>query len=104
METQPHAYSVWAIPPEHVKKRLKKLMDTLRSEFGGPELVPHLTVVRAVTLTPEDALEKFRLACNGLKAYSVQASGISTGTCPYLLFDATPEVHRSNAMLLLPLA
>lgn len=94
MATQEHAYSVWAIPPENARMRVRKLMDSLRSEFGGPELEPHITVVRAVTMTLEDALEKFRSACKGLKVYNVQARGVSTGTCLYLLFDSSPQVYR----------
>lgn len=92
MASEAHAYSVWALPPEEARVRVKKLMDNLRSEFGGPEFDPHLTVVRAVTLTPEDALDRFRSACNGVKAYSVHARGISIGTCLNLIFDPTPQV------------
>ncbi|KAL2931008.1 Cyclic phosphodiesterase [Bienertia sinuspersici] len=68
------------------------LMDNLRSEFGGPEFDPHITVVRAVTLSPEDALERFRSACEGVKPYSFHARGVHTGTCLSLFFDAAPQV------------
>ncbi|KMT03865.1 hypothetical protein BVRB_8g188360 [Beta vulgaris subsp. vulgaris] len=96
MASEAHAYSVWALPPEEARVRVKKLMDNLRSEFGGPEFDPHLTVVRAVTLTPEDALDRFRSACNGVKAYSVHARGISIGTCLNLIFDPTPQVVATS--------
>ncbi|KAK3000059.1 hypothetical protein RJ639_024474 [Escallonia herrerae] len=62
-------YSVWALPPEDLKPRLKKLMHELRSEFNGPELKPHVTVVRAVSLTERDARDKFKSACEGLRPY-----------------------------------
>ncbi|KAJ6866493.1 cyclic phosphodiesterase-like isoform X1 [Populus alba x Populus x berolinensis] len=91
-------YSVWAIPPEVVGERLKKLMGALRSEFGGPEIPPHLTVVGAMSLTEEDALKKFRSACEGLKAYHAKAdlvvSGAFPSQCLYLLFHSTPEMHK----------
>nr|XP_034900342.1 cyclic phosphodiesterase-like isoform X2 [Populus alba] len=93
-------YSVWALPPEVVGERLKKLMGALRSEFGGPEIPPHLTVVGAMSLTEEDALKKFRSACEGLKAYHAKAdlvvSGAFPSQCLYLLFHSTPEVMDAS--------
>ncbi|TYJ30589.1 hypothetical protein E1A91_A06G140600v1 [Gossypium mustelinum] len=49
-------YSVWALPHEDVTARVKKLMEGLRSEFGGPQFEPHVTVVGAISLTADDAL------------------------------------------------
>ncbi|KAB5520896.1 hypothetical protein DKX38_025215 [Salix brachista] len=99
---QENDYSVWAIPPEDVRERLKKLMGGLRSEFGGPEIFqPHITVVGAISLTEQDALEKFRSACEGLKAYQARTDRIVTGAfpsqCLYLLFQSTPEVMDASA-------
>ncbi|CAI0475618.1 unnamed protein product [Linum tenue] len=81
-----HVYSVWGAPPNDVRDRLKKLMDGLRSEFGGPEFQPHVTVVGAITLTEQDALSKFNSACEGLKAYLatvVEASSHCSGHFGY---------------------
>lgn len=82
-------YSVWGLPPEHVRNRVKKVMDTLRSEFGGPEFEPHITVVRAIRLSTEDAIAKFRSASKGLRAYTVYGRGVhgSKG----LVFYPTPQ-------------
>ncbi|KAM5560999.1 hypothetical protein ABKV19_021889 [Rosa sericea] len=55
-----HSYSVWAIPPDDVSLRIKKVMEGLRSEFGGPEIEPHITVVESVRMTHVDVLNKFR--------------------------------------------
>ncbi|KAI9127320.1 hypothetical protein K1719_001879 [Acacia pycnantha] len=91
-----HVYSVWAVPTEDVRDRMKKLMSGLRSEFGGPEFEPHITVVGAISLTAGDALKKFRSACDGLKAYNATVDRVDTGTffyqCVYLLLHPTPEV------------
>lgn len=91
-----HVYSVWGLPPEDVRTRAKKVMDTLRLEFGGPEFDPHVTVVGAIRLPPADALDKFKSACKGVKAYAAHGKGISTGTffyqCVFLLLEPTPEV------------
>lgn len=98
MATQ--VYSVWALPPEDVSNRARKLMTTLRSEFGGPEFEPHVTVVGAISLSPEDALEKFRSACKGVKPYTANGKGVSTGTffyqCVFLLLEATPQVVEAS--------
>ncbi|KAL7211550.1 hypothetical protein ACSBR2_014417 [Camellia fascicularis] len=93
-----HAYSVWAIPPEYVRERLKKLMLALRSEFGGPEFEPHITVVRAISLTENDALDKFRAACHGVKPYTATVEKFATGTsCVFLLLHPTPEAAEASS-------
>lgn len=54
------SYSVWAIPPDDVSNRIKKVMLGLREEFGGgPEIVPHIPMVGSICMTQEDALNKF---------------------------------------------
>ncbi|XP_022720352.1 cyclic phosphodiesterase-like isoform X2 [Durio zibethinus] len=94
-------YSVWALPPEDVTARVKKLMEGLRSEFGGPQFEPHVTVVGAISLTADDALAKFRSACDGLKAYNATVDRVATGTffyqCVFLLLHPTSEVVEASA-------
>lgn len=95
-ESRKEVYSVWGIPPEEVGARVKKVMEGLRSEFGGPAFEPHVTVVGAISLTEADALHKFRSACDGLKAYDASVDSVATGTffyqCVYLLLHPMPEV------------
>lgn len=95
-------YSVWAIPSEDVSVRVKKLMGGLRSEFGGPQFEPHVTVVGAVRLTEEEARDKFRRGCEGVKkVYSVNVEKVDIGTffyqCVYLLLHPTNEVVEASA-------
>lgn len=94
-------YSVWALPPQDVSDRVKKLMAGLRSEFGGPEFEPHVTVVGAISLTESDARDKFRAACQGLKSYPATVEKIATGTffyqCVFLLLHPTAEVMEAGA-------
>ncbi|CAM8979625.1 unnamed protein product [Rhodiola kirilowii] len=98
---QKNVYSVWGIPSEEVRPRLRKLMQELRTEFNGPEFEPHVTVVGAITLTEEDAVQKFRAACEGLKAYEASVVRVDKGTffyqCVYLLLHPTPEVVHTSA-------
>ncbi|KAJ4823901.1 hypothetical protein Tsubulata_026747 [Turnera subulata] len=93
-------YSVWAIPPEDVAPRLRKLMDGLRSEFGGPQFPPHVTVVGAISLTEQDALDMFKAACDGLRAYTAAVDRVATGTffyqCVYLLLHPAAEVVEAS--------
>ncbi|XP_076888183.1 cyclic phosphodiesterase-like [Bidens hawaiensis] len=107
MDTQvPHhpnkdIYSVWALPPDHVSERVKKLMSGLRSEFGGPQFEPHVTVVGAISLTEDDAREKLKKACEGLKAYNATVDKVEIGTffyqCVFLLLHKTKEVMETGA-------
>lgn len=85
-------FSVWAIPPDDLRNKLKTLMTTLRSEFGGAEFEPHVTVVRALRLRAADALRRLRSAVSSLNYYSARVSSISRGSCVSLLLDPTPEV------------
>ncbi|XP_059669468.1 cyclic phosphodiesterase-like isoform X2 [Cornus florida] len=93
-------YSVWGIPPDDVRERLKKLMSGLRSEFSGPEFEPHVTVVGAVLLTEDDARQKFTAACEGLKAYGATVVKVATGTffyqCVFLLLHPAAEVVEAS--------
>ncbi|XP_042484562.1 cyclic phosphodiesterase-like [Macadamia integrifolia] len=91
-----HDYSVFALPPEDVNQRLKAVMKGLRSDFGGPEFEPHITVVGIIRLTKSDALQKFNSACEGLKSFTAQVDSVATGTffyqCVFLRLHTTPEV------------
>ncbi|KAL5997709.1 hypothetical protein ACLOJK_008639 [Asimina triloba] len=93
-------FSVWARPPPDVGKRVKKLMENLRAEFGGPEFEPHVTVVGAIALTEKDSLEKLRSACRALKPYTIRIHSVSRGPsffqCVYLLVDASSEVEIAS--------
>ncbi|MFS7931451.1 putative cyclic phosphodiesterase, 2',3'-cyclic-nucleotide 3'-phosphodiesterase [Helianthus anomalus] len=100
-EAKKDVYSVWALPPEHVSERVKKLMVALRSEFGGPEFEPHVTVVGAIRLTEDDARDKLNKASEGLKAYNATVEKVATGTffyqCVFLLLHPTPQVMETGA-------
>lgn len=68
----------------------------LRSEFGGPEFEPHVTVVGAISLTEDEARDKLQKACEGLKQYNATVDKMATGTffyqCVFLLLRTTKEV------------
>ncbi|KAJ4982155.1 hypothetical protein NE237_032992 [Protea cynaroides] len=88
------------ITAEDVSQRLKEVMKGLRSEFGGPEFEPHITVVGAIRLNKADALQKFKSACEGLKSYTARVNSVATGTffyqCVFLLLHNTPEVMSTS--------
>ncbi|KAM0945764.1 putative cyclic phosphodiesterase, 2',3'-cyclic-nucleotide 3'-phosphodiesterase [Dioscorea sansibarensis] len=90
-------YSVWAIPPDDLRNKLKALMSTLRSEFGGPEFDPHITVVRAFRLRLADGLRHLHSAASSLDSYSARVSSVSRGSCVYLLLDPTPEAVNASS-------
>ncbi|KAL1555942.1 cyclic phosphodiesterase-like [Salvia divinorum] len=100
-EVKRDAYSVWALPPEELKPRLKRLMSGLRSEFGGPEFEPHVTVLGAIKLTESEARGMFQKACEGVKPYAATVDRVATGTffyqCVFLLLRPTPEVVEASA-------
>ncbi|KZV55133.1 cyclic phosphodiesterase-like [Dorcoceras hygrometricum] len=101
MKDRKHVYSVWALPPEEVRPRLKKLMEGLRSEFGGPQFEPHLTVVGAISLSESEARDRFTKACERVEAYDARVERVATGTffyqCVFLLLHPTPKVVEASA-------
>ncbi|XP_010518831.1 PREDICTED: cyclic phosphodiesterase isoform X2 [Tarenaya hassleriana] len=94
-------YSVWALPEEDAADRFRKVMEGLRSEFGGPKFDPHVTVVGAIKLTADEANKMFEAACDGLKAYTATVDRVGTGTffyqCVFLLLRQKPEVMGAGA-------
>ncbi|CAN4105688.1 unnamed protein product [Withania somnifera] len=97
-----HVYSVWALPKEDVRVRVKKLMEGLRSEFGGPQFEPHVTIVGSIRLTEAEARDSFKKACQMVKPYSATVEKVDTGTfyyqCVYLLLHPTTEVVEASAL------
>ncbi|CAN1847295.1 Cyclic phosphodiesterase [Linum perenne] len=74
-------------------------MDGLRSEFGGPEFQPHVTVVGAVSLTEQDALNKFKSACEGVKAYTATVVEASSHCSEHFGFkNSTPYMPHLSLL------
>ncbi|ONK81971.1 uncharacterized protein A4U43_C01F34790 [Asparagus officinalis] len=100
MADQEDVYSVWALPPPEVSDRIKALTATLRSEFGGPQFDPHITVVGAIRLTRESATRYLRTASESLSPYAARVAAVARGffyQCVYLLIEPTPEVLEAGA-------
>ncbi|KAH0915054.1 hypothetical protein HID58_029500 [Brassica napus] len=57
-----YAYGLYQ---RNVEDRLRRLMEGLRSEFGGPPFDPHLTLVGPQKLTAGEAKLMFEAACEG---------------------------------------
>ncbi|KAL6655956.1 hypothetical protein ACP70R_006782 [Stipagrostis hirtigluma subsp. patula] len=92
-------YSVWALPPEPARGRLRRLMAGLRAAHGGPAFEPHLTVVGAIRLRRADAVEALHAAAAGVRPYTVRVAGDRHGGfyhCGYLLMEPTPEVMAAS--------
>lgn len=89
-------YSVWALPPEPVRARLRGVMAGLRAAHGGPAFEPHATVVGAIRLRRSAAVEALRAAAAGVRPYTARVVGVARGDffyqCVYLLLEPTPEV------------
>ncbi|XP_062231894.1 cyclic phosphodiesterase-like [Phragmites australis] len=89
-------YSVWALPPESVRDRLRRIMEVLRAAHGGPAFEPHATVVGAIRLRRSQAIEMVRAAAAGVRPYTARVVGVARDDffyqCVYLLLEPTPEV------------
>ncbi|PKA64623.1 Cyclic phosphodiesterase [Apostasia shenzhenica] len=94
-------FSVWALPPADAKERLKALMSSLRSDFGGPVFEPHITVVDAIRLRRDDAVNRLRTAAATIKSYTARVSAVALGgffyQCVYLLIDPSQEVVEASS-------
>ncbi|XP_020267497.1 cyclic phosphodiesterase-like [Asparagus officinalis] len=81
-------YSVWALPPPEARNRIKDLMRVLRSEFGGPEFDPH------ISLTRESASRHLKSASETLSPFTARVSAVSGR---HLIFESTPQVMEVSA-------
>ncbi|PRQ48393.1 putative F-box domain, RNA ligase/cyclic nucleotide phosphodiesterase [Rosa chinensis] len=96
VERESNSYSIWAIPPDDVSLRIKKVMESLRAEFGGPEIEPHIPIVGSIRMTYEDVLNKFRsLRSKNFCAYQAKVNLVVTRNfyhqCVSLLIDSSTE-------------
>ncbi|TVU09422.1 hypothetical protein EJB05_42894, partial [Eragrostis curvula] len=90
-------YSVWALPAEPARGRLRRLMAGLRAVHGGPVFEPHVTVVGAIRLRRSAAVEALRAAAAGVRPYTARvASGSGFYDCGCLLLEPTPEVMEAS--------
>ncbi|XP_062001879.1 cyclic phosphodiesterase-like isoform X1 [Rosa rugosa] len=104
-----HTYTVWGIPPDHIVQRIKKIMEPLRAEFGGPEIEPHITAVGSVLLTHDYAVKQFINGCENIEPYTCEVDQVVTRKFYYqpvsLLFHPCPwqvghfggYLHRCNS-------
>ncbi|XP_062193967.1 cyclic phosphodiesterase-like [Phragmites australis] len=91
-------YSVWALPPEPVRGRLRRLMAGLGAAHGGPAFEPHATVVGAIRLHRSVAVEALRAAAAGVRPYTARVAGDPRGFYRRgrLLLEPTPEVMAAS--------
>ncbi|KAI4976313.1 hypothetical protein ZWY2020_049920 [Hordeum vulgare] len=71
-------YSMWALLPEPVRRRLLGLMAGLRTAHGGAAFEPHATVLGAMRLRRSAAVEALRAAAAGLRPSAATASTSSS--------------------------
>ncbi|PQP96124.1 cyclic phosphodiesterase-like [Prunus yedoensis var. nudiflora] len=71
-------YSVWAIPTDDVSCRIKKLMEGLRAEFGGPEIEPHIALAGSIRLSPDNMLKKFEALEDPIQGYIPKVEAVIT--------------------------
>ena len=67
-----HRYAVWAVLPDHVSNRIKKVMEGLRDEFGGPEIRPHIPVLGSIHSKEDDIVKTSKRPVRKLLATHVQ--------------------------------
>ncbi|VYS63196.1 unnamed protein product [Arabidopsis thaliana] len=100
-EEEKAMYAIWAVPEDDMEDRLQRLMEGLRSEFGGPAFDPHLTLVGPFPykLTASEAKRMFKSACEGFKVYPATVDQVSAGTsyfqCLYVSLRHTVEVMNA---------
>ncbi|XP_050384350.1 cyclic phosphodiesterase-like [Argentina anserina] len=97
-----YRWAAWAIPPDNICKRVKKVMEALREEFGGPEIKPHITVAGSCLFTRSDAIERFTHACGSVNPIVYQVDQLETSKfyfqCVSLVFKTEDEFTRETGI------
>ncbi|KAK9919954.1 hypothetical protein M0R45_028526 [Rubus argutus] len=92
-----HRYAVWGIIPDNVLSRIKKVMEGLREEFGGPEVEPHITMVGSCLMTEDEAINTFRGACNAIKQFYCKVDNLETSQfyfqCVSLVIEISEDLR-----------
>uniref|UniRef100_A0A804Q2E7 Cyclic phosphodiesterase n=1 Tax=Zea mays TaxID=4577 RepID=A0A804Q2E7_MAIZE len=76
-------YSVWALPPEPVRDRFRRIMEGLRAAYGGPAFEPHVTVVGDFRGRRSEAVKVLRAAAASVQPYTARVTGVARGSFFY---------------------
>lgn len=93
-------YSLWLTPEGEVYFKLKKLIDKLANQYGGPKFEPHVTLLGDLNLSQEEALSKaFQLSIQ-LQPYTIGLGALdyteSYFRCVFIKAKKTKQVMRAN--------
>ncbi|XP_062006782.1 cyclic phosphodiesterase-like [Rosa rugosa] len=95
-----HRYAVWGLLPENANTRIKKVMEALREEFGGPEIEPHITIVGSCLMTEDEAIGSFREGCNSVKQIYCKVENFETSKfyfqCLSLVMEITEDLKAQT--------
>ncbi|KAK9921989.1 hypothetical protein M0R45_030476 [Rubus argutus] len=97
VEKKSHSYSVWAFPSDDMSFRIKKVMESLRAEFGESEIEPHITLVGSIRMTYEDVFKKFKsLRSHFISSFKAKVNQVVTRSsyyqCVSLLIHSSDKV------------
>ncbi|KAH0994379.1 hypothetical protein GBA52_018243 [Prunus armeniaca] len=76
-------YAAWAVIPDHVSNRIKKVMEGLRDEFGGPEITPHFPVLGSIRSREDDVIRIFKEACEQSSCFACTVVDVLPGAFYY---------------------
>ncbi|XP_008245885.1 PREDICTED: cyclic phosphodiesterase-like [Prunus mume] len=76
-------YAAWAVIPDHVSNRIKKVMEGLRDEFGGPEITPHFPVLGSIRSREDDVIRNFKEACGKSSCFACTVGDVLPGPFYY---------------------
>ena len=100
-----HLYTVWAIPQDDLSLRIKKVMEGLRAEFGGPEIEPHIPFLGSFRMTHDDVLSKFRtLQSHIIYSFKAKVNEVATRKfyyqCVSLIIDRSNKVFNFSLLII----
>ncbi|XP_004304868.1 PREDICTED: cyclic phosphodiesterase-like [Fragaria vesca subsp. vesca] len=95
-----HRYAAWGLIPENAYTRIKKLMEALREEFGGPEIEPHISIVGSTLMTEDEAIGAFNGGCNEVEQIRCKVETLETSRfyfqCVSLVIEITDDLKEKT--------
>ncbi len=78
LKRNPVSYSIWLMPEGSVREKLQKIIYSLSSNFRGPKIMPHVTLVSSFLGHEKDLLQKTEMLSKRITRFKIFFGRIDT--------------------------
>ena len=71
LKRNPVSYSIWLMPEGNVKDKLKNIIYSLSTDFGGPIFEPHITLVSSFLGSEKELIQKIEIISKKIRPFEI---------------------------------